>query len=162
MRRVVISFVASVLTPILCLAHDTWLQPNINLIRTGDAVHIDLMLGNHGNDHRDFKLAGKVSPEFIQAFEVIAPDGKKYDLKSDLVDLGYAPKEGFFTSRFVTGKPGLHIAHQKSDRILNFGKPFRSVHSSKTYFMVSNSLDKVYLISGSPATAPIFLRNWRS
>ena len=44
-------------------AHDTWVQTNTNLIRTGDAVHIDLMLGNHGNDHRDFKLASKLDPE---------------------------------------------------------------------------------------------------
>ena len=50
-------------------AHDTWVQTNTNLIRTGDAVHIDLMLGNHGNDHRDFKLASKLAPEQIQSFD---------------------------------------------------------------------------------------------
>src|SRR5438270_13681245 len=36
-------------------AHDTWVQTNINLIRTGDAVHVDRKLGNHGHDHRDLK-----------------------------------------------------------------------------------------------------------
>src|SRR5436853_56275 len=40
-------------------AHDTWIQTNSNLYRPGDVVHVDLLLGNHGNDHRDFKLAGK-------------------------------------------------------------------------------------------------------
>jgi len=45
------------------LAHDTWVQTNTNLIRSGDAVHVDLMLGNHGNDHRDFKLASKTGLE---------------------------------------------------------------------------------------------------
>ena len=39
-------------------AHDTWVQTNANVVRAGDAVHVQLMLGNHGNDHRDFKLAG--------------------------------------------------------------------------------------------------------
>ena len=43
-------------------AHDTWVQTNTNVVRAGDAAHIDLMLGNHGNDHRDFKIAGKKSP----------------------------------------------------------------------------------------------------
>jgi uncharacterized GH25 family protein len=47
----------------LALAHDTWIQTNTNLVRVGDAVSVDLMLGNHGNDHRDFKIAGKVDPE---------------------------------------------------------------------------------------------------
>ena len=30
------------------LAHDTWLQTNANLVRVGEVVHIDLLLGNHG------------------------------------------------------------------------------------------------------------------
>ena len=38
-------------------AHDTWVQTNTNVIRTGDAVHIDLMLGNHGNDHLSVRNA---------------------------------------------------------------------------------------------------------
>ena len=29
-------------------AHDTWVQTNTNVIRVGDSVHVDLMLGNHG------------------------------------------------------------------------------------------------------------------
>ena len=45
------------------LAHDTWVQTNTNLVRAGDAVHIDLMLGNHGNDHRDYKLTSKTGLE---------------------------------------------------------------------------------------------------
>ena len=88
------------------VAHDTWVQPNTNLVRTGDAVHIDLMLANHGNDHRDFKLASKVSQDQIQTFAVIAPDGKKYDLKTDLTDMGYAPKEGYYSAKFVPRSPG--------------------------------------------------------
>ncbi len=124
-------------------AHDIWVQTNTNLVRTGDAVHIDLMLGNHGNDHRDFKLASKVSADSIKTFEVIAPDGKKYDLKKDMTDLGYAPKEGFHSAKFVAAKPGLYVAYQSSDGVVNHGKPVRSVRSAKTYFVVSDSLDKV-------------------
>jgi uncharacterized GH25 family protein len=124
-------------------AHDTWVQSNTNVVRTGDAIHIDLMLGNHGNDHRDFKLASKLASDQIQAFEVIAPDGKKYDLKPDLTDLGYAPKEGFYSAKFVPAKAGLYVAVQSSDAVVNHGKPIRSVRSAKTYFVASDSLDKV-------------------
>ena len=77
-------------------AHDTWVQTNINIIRTGDVVHVDLMLGNHGNEHRDFKLAGKTTLEDT-VLRVTSPSGKSYDLKSDLVDTGYTPKEGFWS-----------------------------------------------------------------
>ena len=133
---------AAVLAP-PATAHDTWVQPNTNVVRTGDAVHIDLMLGNHGNDHRDFKLASKLAPESIQTFEVTAPDGKRYDLKPDLADLGYAPKEGFHSARFVPAKAGLYVAAQSSDSVVNHGKPVRSVRSAKTYFVASDSLDRV-------------------
>src|SRR3954464_4053199 len=91
------------------LAHDTWLQTNTNLVRVGDAVHVDLMLGNHGNDHRDFKLAAKPDPE-AGPLTVVGPDGKAIDLKPNLADLGYAPKEGFHSAKFTTARPGLYVA----------------------------------------------------
>jgi uncharacterized GH25 family protein len=143
MRFALLSLAATLAVSALTLAHDPWVQTNTNLIRTGDAVHIDLMLGNHGNDHRDFKLASKVSLESVKTFEVIAPDGKRYDLKPDAVDLGYAPKEGFHSVKFVPGKPGLYVAAQTGDDVVNHGKPVRAVRSAKTYFVVSDSLDKV-------------------
>ena len=74
---------------------------------------------------------------------MVAPDGKRYDLKPDLVDLGYAPKEGFHSAKFAPAKAGLYVAAQSSDAVVNHGKPVRSVRSAKTYFVVSPSLDKV-------------------
>jgi uncharacterized GH25 family protein len=123
-------------------AHDTWVQTNTNLIRTGDAVHADLMLGNHGNDHRDFKLASK--PDLDKAtLTVTAPDGKAYDLLPKLADLGYAPREGFHSAKFAAAKPGLYVVAHTQDKVVNHGKPVRSVRSAKAYFLASPSLDKV-------------------
>jgi uncharacterized GH25 family protein len=122
-------------------AHDTWVQTNANLVRAGDAVHIDLMLGNHGNDHRDFKLAGKVDPATAD-LALIAPSGKRYDLKDRLVDLGYAPREGFLSAKFAAVEPGLYTVAHASDRIVNHGQPTRSVKSAKAFFVVAQSLDK--------------------
>ena len=127
----------------LAWGHDVWVQTNVNLVRTGDAIHIDLMLGNHGNEHRDFKLASKLAADQIGAFEVFDPNGKKYDLKMDLSDLGYAPKEGYYSARFVAAIPGLYTAAFTSDKVVNHGKPVRSVRSSKAYFGVSDSLDRI-------------------
>jgi uncharacterized GH25 family protein len=121
------------------LAHDTWVQTNTNLVRTGDAIHIDLMLGNHGNEHRDFKLASKVSLETC-TLEVISPDGERYDIKPQLADLGYAPKEGFWSSRFITGEAGLHTVAHTADAV-NHG--VRGIKSGKTFFVASDSLDNV-------------------
>lgn len=134
------------------VAHDTWVQTNTAVVRPGDAVHLDLMLGNHGNEHRDFKLASKVSRDRIKTFAVTAPNGKTYDLLPDLVDLGYAPKEGYYSARFVPADPGLHVVSQTMDGIVNHGTPARGYKSAKAYFLASDSLDKL------PRTVPGFDR----
>lgn len=142
-RYLLLLSLAGIVMGSLVHAHDTWVQPNTAVVRTGDAVHIDLMLGNHGNDHRDFKLASKLSPELVQTFEVIGPDGKKYDLKKDMIDQGYAPKEGYYTAKFVPAKPGLYIASQKLDTVMKKGDPIRAFRSAKTMILASDSLDKL-------------------
>ena len=124
-------------------AHDLWLQTNTGIVRTGDVVHIDCMLGNHGNDHRDFKLAGKAGIETIKNLEVILPDGRRQDIRGELADLGLAPKEGFLSTRFVTSKQGVHLAAHISDRVVNHGTPVRSLRSAKSSFVASDLLDKV-------------------
>jgi uncharacterized GH25 family protein len=122
-------------------AHDTWVETNTNVVRGGDAVYVDLKLGNHGNDHRDFKLAGKVELEG-STLEVISPDGKRYDLKSELVDTGYAPKEGYWTAKFVPSTQGLYMIAHSRDRVADYA-PTRSIKSGKALFVVSRSLDQV-------------------
>jgi transcription-repair coupling factor (superfamily II helicase) len=78
-------------------------QANTNVLRIGDAIHIDLMLGNHGNSHRDFKLASKIDAESA-ILAVTGPDGKSIDLKPGqdisppdlaelLVDAGFARED---------------------------------------------------------------------
>jgi hypothetical protein len=119
-------------------AHDTWVQVSAPLVRTGDVVHVDLFLGNHGNDHRDFKVAGKLRTLEAATLEVRGPDGRRTDLVPDLVDVGYAPTEGFWSGRFVPGVVGLHVvAHTRTG--VHLGK--RGIKSGKAYFCVAESLD---------------------
>ncbi|EAQ78340.1 DUF4198 domain-containing protein [Blastopirellula marina] len=125
----------------LC-AHDTWVETNSNVIRTGDAIYVDLKLGNHGNDHRDFKLASKIDLAGC-SLNIVAPSGKEFDLIPELVDVGYAPKEGFWNAKFAAAKPGLYQVSHALDKIVNHGHPVRSLKSGKTFFLVSDTLDKV-------------------
>jgi uncharacterized GH25 family protein len=125
------------------MAHDTWVQTNTNLVRTGDVVHVDLLLGNHGNQHRDFKLASKASLKH-SALQVILPDGKRLDLADRLADVGYAPNEGFWTARFVPTEPGFYQIAHTLDQVMSYG-PVRAVKSGKACFVVSDSLDRVPL-----------------
>lgn len=128
------------LAGLMARAHDTWVQTNTNLIRVGDAVHIDLMLGNHGNNHRDFKIASKLDLASA-TLTVVAPDGKRYDLKDRLMDTGYTPKEGYWTTPFVADRAGLYLVGHTYDAVVSYA-PERSVKSAKTFFVASTSLDK--------------------
>jgi uncharacterized GH25 family protein len=126
--------------PSSALAHDTWVQTNTNIVRSGDVVHVDLMLGNHGNEHRDFKLAGKLSLDGA-TLEVVDPEGKRYDVKDRLVDTGYTPQEGFWTTRFEPSGPGLYTVAHRADRVMSYA-PERAIKSGKAFFVASESLDK--------------------
>lgn len=120
-------------------AHDTWLQVSPRAVHPDDVVHVDLFLGNHGNEHRDFKIAGKLgSLEGVQV-GVIGPDGRKTDLAADMVDLGYAPKEGFWSARFVPAVEGLHCVALYREGVRHGSMGFKG---GKTYFLASGSLDR--------------------
>ncbi|MBA2117416.1 DUF4198 domain-containing protein [Bremerella alba] len=123
-------------------AHDTWVETNTNIVRPGDAIYTDLKLGNHGNHHRDFKLASKIGLEDL-TWEVISPSGEKFDAQSVAIDTGYAPKEGFWNAKYVAEKPGLYTVVHTLDKLINHGTPIRAMKSSKTFFIVSESLDQV-------------------
>ncbi|WP_010582303.1 DUF4198 domain-containing protein [Schlesneria paludicola] len=138
MRNLILAFTVA-LAPLTAVAHDTWVETNTALVRQGDVVFVDLKLGNHGNDHRDFKLASKITLAPCQ-LSVIGPDGKAVDLKPGIVDTGYAPKEGYWSGRFVAKDAGLHVV---SHTLNTLHGTTRAIKSGKTYFQASRQLDAV-------------------
>lgn len=121
-------------------AHDTWVQVSSALVRPGDVAHVDLVLGNHGNDHRDFKVAGKLATLDGATLAVIGPDGTSTDLVPVAVDLGLAAKEGYWSARCVPRQAGLHcIAHTRSG--VRHGK--MGFKGSKAWFLVADGPGKV-------------------
>lgn len=119
-------------------AHDTWVEASSRLVAVGDVVHVELFLGNHGNDHRDFKVAGKLASLEGATLDVMGPDGKRIDLVPDAVDVGYAPKEGFWAARFVPSKAGLHCVAHTREGI--HGRK-RGIKSGKTFLVAADKFD---------------------
>jgi uncharacterized GH25 family protein len=141
MKKYYLTVCALLFSGVAAQAHDTWVETNTNVYRVGDGAHIDLKLGNHGNEHRDFKLASKVDLANCK-LDVLAPDGKRYDLKSSLIDTGYTPKEGYWTTTFSADKPGIYTVFHTFDGVMSYA-PERAIKSAKTFFLVSKSLDRV-------------------
>ena len=133
------ALMSAVCWPVAAMAHDTWLEASPRLVQPDDVVHIGLFLGNHGNDHRDFKIAGKVGSLDEVQVEVIGPDGRKTDLRPDMADLGYAPKEGFWSGRFVPVAEGLHCVGHFRQGVRHGALGFKG---GKTFFLAAESLDK--------------------
>ncbi|CAN5508328.1 hypothetical protein BH11ARM2_BH11ARM2_12520 [soil metagenome] len=122
-------------------AHDIWVEPSSNVVRAGDWLNLSLMLGNHGNEHRDFRLASKVG-DGDQSLVAYGPKGTKIDLTPSLVDEGYTPQEGFWSARYQPEAPGLYLAASTMDKVMSYA-PVRDIRSAKTFFVASRSLDGV-------------------
>jgi uncharacterized GH25 family protein len=120
-------------------AHDTWVQSGPLVTRYQDVVHIDLMLGNHGNNHRDFKLASKITLAPC-TLEIISPNGTRTDLKSKVVDMGSAEKEGFWTAKMIADQKGTYQVVHTLDTL--HGKT-RAIKSGKSYFIASDRFDAI-------------------
>jgi uncharacterized GH25 family protein len=120
-------------------AHDTWVQTHQPILRVGQTAYVDLMLGNHGNNHRDFKLAGKTSLQGV-TLTMISPDAEAHDLLPALTDQGLGEKDGYWIGRFETTRAGLHIVGHTVDRVVSYA-PKRTVKSAKAFFLASSSLD---------------------
>lgn len=142
MKRNTATLVLLLLSVTTAAAHDTWVETNTGIVRTGNAIYVDLKLGNHGNHHRDFKMASKANPA-DGTWDVISPSGNQFDLTSVAVDLGYAPKEGYWNAKYVADEAGLYAVSHTVDKIVNHGHPVRSIKSGKTFFIVSDSLDQI-------------------
>lgn len=120
-------------------AHDTWLEAGPLQQPVGEYTYVNLMLGNHGNNHRDFKLASKVTLTHC-TLSVLDPAGKKIDLKPSIIDMGNAAKEGFWSARYEFSSAGVHEFLHTLDTLHG---SVRAVKSAKTYVVGwDNSSDR--------------------
>jgi uncharacterized GH25 family protein len=123
------------------LAHDGWVEVPA-IVEKGQPVTIALMLGNHANEHRSYRLAGKWSPKYLKLM-VIEPSGNVNDITASLVDLGEddektGPKgpKGFHIAPFTPTAEGVHVVLAREEQVLQHGDEpkFRSVRSARAAF----------------------------
>jgi uncharacterized GH25 family protein len=129
MKRVLLALLGAVLP---LHAHDTWVQLNTATTPIRQSVYADLMLGNHGNHHRDFQLASKIPLEGT-TLVLVAPDGSKTDLKPSLIDRGSSSKEGFWSVRITPTTAGFHCVTHTYDAVVSYA-PKRSLKCAKAFF----------------------------
>lgn len=121
-------------------AHDGWIEVTPAIVEKGQPVTVALMHGNHSNEHRSYRLAGKWDTEFTKV-TVIAPSGKASAL--DMIDLGEDPEKtgpkgpkGFHIAQFVADEEGVYtvVARQERDLQRGDGPRFRGVRFARSSF----------------------------
>ncbi|HKA34425.1 MAG TPA: DUF4198 domain-containing protein [Candidatus Binatia bacterium] len=121
-------------------AHDGWIEVAPSIVEKGQPVTIALMHGNHSNEHRSYRLAGKWDPEFTKV-SVVSPSGKTTAV--EIVDLGEDPEKtgpkgpkGFHIAQFVADEEGVHtvVARQERDLQRGDGPRFRGVRFARSAF----------------------------
>ena len=125
-------FLLGLLSVLPLQAHDTWVQLNVSKAQAGEPVFADLMLGNHGNQHRDFKLDSKIPLEGT-TLALLAEDGKSTDLKAGLIDMGSAEKEGFWSAKILPAGEGIFCVAHTYDAVVTYA-PKRAIKSAKAFF----------------------------
>ena len=82
------TFLATILLyPYRVTGHDGWLEVSPALVEEGQLVTISLFQGNHSNEHRSYRLAGKWRPQDARLM-VAVPAGQISDLTRAIVDFG--------------------------------------------------------------------------
>ncbi len=121
-------------------AHDGWIEVAPAIVEKGQPVTIALMQGNHSNEHRSYRLAGKWDAEFTKV-TVIAPSGKTSVV--EMIDLGEDPEntgpkgpKGFHVAQFVADEEGVYtvVARQERDLQHGDGPRFRGVRFARSAF----------------------------
>jgi uncharacterized GH25 family protein len=107
--------------------HDGWVEVSPSIIEKGQIATIALLHGNHSNEHRSYRIAGKWDQKYT-TLVVFGPKGKPSDLTNDLVDLGEdeektgprGPK-GFYLAPFTPKEEGSYLAVARQVRTVQQG-----------------------------------------
>jgi uncharacterized GH25 family protein len=127
-ERLLISFFVSVLfLPQPAPGHDGWVEVSPTIVEKGQPATIALMQGNHSNEHRSYRIAGKWDQKYT-TLVVVDPQGKKSALTDRLIDFGeddekVGPKgpKGFYLASFTANEEGLYQAVARQIRTVQQG-----------------------------------------
>jgi hypothetical protein len=113
--------------PQLSLSHDGWVEVTPTIIEKGQVATLALLQGNHSNEHKSYRIAGKWDGKNT-ALVVINPGGKLSTLTDRIIDLGedeekVGPKgpKGFYLASYVPNEEGIYQAVARQGRSLQQG-----------------------------------------
>ena len=128
--------------PQFTFAHDGWVEITPTIVEKGQPTTIALIQGNHSNEHKSYRIAGKWDGKNT-TLAVVNPGGKQIALTDRIIDLGedeekVGPKgpKGFYLASYIPNDEGLHQAIARQVRSLQQGDgpKLMTVRIAKTAF----------------------------
>ena len=128
--------------PFSALSHDGWVEISPTIVEKGQVATIALIQGNHSNEHRSYRIAGKWDQKYT-TLVIVDPHGKQNALTDRLIDLGeddekVGPKgpKGFFLAPFIPTTEGLYHAIARQARTIQQGDgpKLLTMRTAKTAF----------------------------
>jgi len=108
-------------------SHDGWVEISPAVVEKGQNATIALIQGNHSNEHKSYRIAGKWDPKYA-TLVVVDPKGTANSLTDRLIDMGedadaVGPKgpKGFHLASFVPKDAGLYHALARQVRMVQQG-----------------------------------------
>jgi uncharacterized GH25 family protein len=135
------------LLPHLASSHDGWVEVSSTIVEKGQPATIALIQGNHSNEHKSYRIAGKWDQKYT-TLAVVDPKGKTHGLTDRLFDFGedaetIGPKgpKGFYLASFTPQDDGLYQALARQARTLQQGDGPKAVtvRLAKTAFAAFKS-----------------------
>lgn len=146
-RKIAGAALAAVLTfgaAVPAFAHDGWSQTNTPIVAPGQVSYVELMLGNHSNEHKSYRIAGQWSPDTSKVF-VTTPAGVKSDITGTRFYTGEAATEtepavnNYFVASFKSSAPGAYIVSVEGESIFKHGDvATRTLRSAKSFVAIAD------------------------
>ncbi|HEY7218472.1 MAG TPA: DUF4198 domain-containing protein [Candidatus Binatia bacterium] len=142
--KIICWLLSSLILPRAAAAHDGWVEISPTIVENSQPVTIALIQGNHSNEHKSYRIAGKWDQKYT-TLVIVDPKGREISLTDRVIDFGeddekVGPKgpKGFFLAPFVTQDEGLYQAVARQARTVQQGDGPRivTVRVAKTAFAV--------------------------
>ncbi len=117
-------------------AHDGWTQTSAPIVETGEVSFVEILMGNHSNEHRSYRIDGQFSTN--SSIYVSTPAGEKVDITSTRFYTGEPEatnkvNNGFIAS-FVAESAGTYIVTAESDGVrASNGVSSRTLRNAKSF-----------------------------
>ncbi|RCW47466.1 DUF4198 domain-containing protein [Paenibacillus prosopidis] len=137
-------------------AHDGWTQTSSPIVAAGQVSYVELMLGNHSNEHKSYRIAGQFPVDNSKVY-VTTPAGVKSDITGTRFYTGEAATEtepavnNYFISSFKSAVPGAYIVSAEGDSVFkSSAAASRTLRSAKSFVAISDIpvIDRVKALKG--------------